>query len=121
MDETMPSDMKTSTKLLLASGLWLSAIMSGQAHSAEDRPGFDCFNPKSSVESAICGDRELTALYRQSKQAYERLKSNPAAFDIMLTLVRDRHSCIKWKPNEPYKACIKQVEQNALRAYEDLE
>jgi uncharacterized protein len=121
MDGVIRSGMKTSTKLLLASGLWLSAAMSEPAHSANKGPGFDCFNPKSSVESAVCGDAELSKLYRRSAEAYERLKSKPAAFDILLTLVRARRACIIWMPGEPYQACIVLAEQAALKAYGKLE
>jgi uncharacterized protein len=113
--------MRTSTKLILASCLWLSAFMSAPSHSDTKGPGFDCFNPKSSVESAVCGDAELSKLYRRSAEAYERLKSNPAAFDIMLTLVRARRACIIWMPGEPYQACIILAEQAALKAYNKLE
>ena len=95
--------------------------MSESAYSATEGPGFDCFNPKSSVESAVCGDAELSKLYRRSAEAYERLKSKPAAFDIMLTLVRARQACIIWMPGEPYQACIILAERAALKAYSKLE
>lgn len=73
------------------------------------------------VWKAVCGDPALARIYRLTEKSYERLKSNPAAFDIMLTLLRARQACIRWKPGEPFKACIMRAERTALAAYGALE
>jgi uncharacterized protein len=52
----------------------LSLVSIKQSLAANPGTNIDCFNPQSSVESAICGSAELT------NEAYQKVKSNPATF-----------------------------------------
>lgn len=78
----------------------------------------DCFNPASTVESAVCGDPVLLKLYKLTDKAYQRVQSNPVALGIYLDLLHARAACVK--PHLSYKYCIVKHEFNAYNAFNKL-
>jgi hypothetical protein len=87
-----------------------------QARAAE--ADIDCFNPASSVESAVCGDPMLLKLYKMTDKAYQRVQSNPVALGIYLDLLHARAVCVK--PHLSYKDCIVKHEFLAYTAFNKL-
>lgn len=88
------------------------------ACSAEAK--IDCFNPGSTVESAVCSDQELLKSYKLTEEAYQRVQSNPAAVDIYIDLLHARSACVKPKSAQSYKFCIIKREFAAFNAFNRL-
>jgi len=106
--------------VLLFAGCLLSLIFNPQSvrtASAE----IDCFNPGSTVESAVCGDPELLKSYKITEQAYARVQSNPVALGIYIDLLHARSRCMSPKNHESYKLCIIKREFAAFNAFNKLQ
>ena len=112
------ADMHNRHAILFALCLLPFSVNAQKAHAAN--ADIDCFNPGSTVASAVCGDPELLKLYKLTEEAYTRVQTSPAALSIYIDLLHARETCVRPKSRQPYKVCIVKREFEAFTAFNKL-